>query len=288
MKKIKKENAVMICVIALIAALSVFFVVSMKKNAAKRAAEDTTVTAETSSAGTTVSDEPESVTADSTEEDNKSTDTTEEAAPDSDTDAYDVISEETVTVEPVTPSSEPEKSASATGREETKKAETTEKKGSAETRTPEKTTAPVTSSAPARETEPALACTISIRCDRVLDNMDRLEEAKIPYVPSDGWILHAVSVGIEEGESVFDVLRRVCDEYGIQLEFSWTPIYNSSYIEGIGYLYEFDCGDESGWIYKVNGKVPNYGCSEYKLYGGESIVWSYSCEGYGADVGAEW
>ncbi len=40
-------------------------------------------------------------------------------------------------------------------------------------------------------------------------------------------------------------------------------MYNSYYVEGIGNLYEFDCGKESGWMYKVNGRFPNYGCSSY-------------------------
>lgn len=33
-------------------------------------------------------------------------------------------------------------------------------------------------------------------------------------------------------------------------------MYNSAYIEGINNLYEFDCGELSGWMYKVNGLVP--------------------------------
>ncbi|MBQ1503478.1 MAG: DUF4430 domain-containing protein, partial [Clostridia bacterium] len=39
-----------------------------------------------------------------------------------------------------------------------------------------------------------------------------------------------------------------------------------------------------GWLYKVNGTKPNYGASEYRLSGGESIVWCYTCHGLGADV----
>lgn len=39
-------------------------------------------------------------------------------------------------------------------------------------------------------------------------------------------------------------------------------------------------------MYKVNGTFPNYGCSGYKLEGGEEIVWTYTCAGLGADVGA--
>lgn len=131
----------------------------------------------------------------------------------------------------------------------------------------------------------ALTCTIQIRCDTILDNMDNLEPGKDAYVPSSGTILSTTTVSFTEGETVFDVLKRVCDQNGIQLEYSYTPMYESYYIEGINYLYEFDCGNESGWMYKVNGWFPNYGCSDYTLEQGDSIVWCYTCNGLGADVG---
>lgn len=128
-------------------------------------------------------------------------------------------------------------------------------------------------------------CTISIVCDTILDNMDQLDAGKEAYVPANGTILSTSSVEFEDGETVFDVLKRVCDYAGIQLEYSWTPLYNSYYIEGINNLYEFNCGNESGWMYKVNGWFPNYGCSSYTLKDGDNIVWCYTCNGLGADVG---
>ena len=137
------------------------------------------------------------------------------------------------------------------------------------------------------ETEPPVkkTCTISIRCDTILNNMDNLAPGKAEFVPGDGFILYPVTVEFEEGETVFDVLARVCNIYGIQIEYSWTPMYDSYYIEGIGHLYEFDCGSESGWMYKVNGWFPNYGCSAYTLKDGDSIAWCYTCNGLGADIG---
>ena len=130
-------------------------------------------------------------------------------------------------------------------------------------------------------------CTITIRCDTIFDNADALEEAKAPYVPEDGEILPVVTVEFTPGETVFEVLQRVCEASELQLEYSWTPLYDSYYVEGINHLYEFDCGFESGWMYKVNGWFPNYGCSAYELQGGEEIVWYYTCKGLGTDVGAE-
>lgn len=128
-------------------------------------------------------------------------------------------------------------------------------------------------------------CTITIKCDTILDNMDNLASGKDKYVPSNGVILSASTVEFKDGETVFDVLKRACSYAGIPLEYSYTPLYESYYIEGINHLYEFDCGSESGWMYKVNGWFPNYGCSSYTLKNGDNIVWSYTCNGLGADVG---
>ena len=106
--------------------------------------------------------------------------------------------------------------------------------------------------------------------------------------PSDGIILAPTEVTFYEGESVFDVIQRVCKEYNIHLEFSFTPIYNSAYIEGIHNLYEFDCGALSGWMYRVNGWYPNYGCSRYQLADGEVVEWRYTCNDLGKDIGCDW
>lgn len=129
-------------------------------------------------------------------------------------------------------------------------------------------------------------CTIAIYCSTILDNLGNLREGKERFVPANGVILAPSIVSIEEGETVFDVLKRVCAAAGIPLEYSFTPLYGSYYIEGIGHIYEFDCGNESGWMYQVNGWYPNYGCSSYEVKNGDSIVWNYTCNGYGADLGA--
>ncbi|MGM9626294.1 MAG: DUF4430 domain-containing protein [Eubacteriales bacterium] len=44
------------------------------------------------------------------------------------------------------------------------------------------------------------------------------------------------------------------------------------------YLYEFDFGDLSGWIYKVNGETPSVGCGDYVLSDGDEIAWLYTCD----------
>lgn len=135
------------------------------------------------------------------------------------------------------------------------------------------------------DTSTKYTCTISITCKTILDNMDKVKESKKGIVPSDGIILDTTTVTFSEGESVFDVLQRTCRERGIHMESSWTPIYNSAYVEGIANLYEFDVGSQSGWMYKVNGWFPNYGCSRYALQQGDEICWMYTCVGLGEDIG---
>ncbi len=130
-------------------------------------------------------------------------------------------------------------------------------------------------------------CTIAVYCHTVLDNVERLEPAKVPYVPADGVILSPITVEFTPGETVFQVLQRVCQAADVPLEYSWTPMYDSYYLEGINHLYEYDCGVESGWMYQVNGIFPNYGCSSYTVEAGDVIVWHYTCTGLGADLGAE-
>ena len=132
--------------------------------------------------------------------------------------------------------------------------------------------------------EKTFHCTFSISCATILDNMEYCEEEKKQCVPEDGWILKPTTVEFKEGENVYDVLSKICKKKGIQMEASFTPMYNSVYVEGINNLYEFDVGNLSGWMYKVNGWFPNYGASRYVLQDGDVCCWVYTCD-LGYDVG---
>ena len=127
-------------------------------------------------------------------------------------------------------------------------------------------------------------CTIEISCETILDHMEELKETKKEFVPKDGQILKKTTVSFTTGESVFDILKTICGEKGIQISSKYTPLYNSYYVEGINQLYELDCGKNSGWMYSVNGEFPNYGASSYKPKDGDKIEWKYTCN-LGSDVG---
>lgn len=134
------------------------------------------------------------------------------------------------------------------------------------------------------DTRTTYTCTFSIECSTILNNLNDLDPDKLDAVPSNGIIFVAQTVTFYEGESVYDVLQRICKENEIQMEASWTPMYNSAYVEGIHNLYEFDCGSGSGWMYRVDGWYPNYGCSRYQLKQGEVVEWRYTCD-LGKDIG---
>ena len=132
--------------------------------------------------------------------------------------------------------------------------------------------------------ESDMQCTISINCANALAHSAELPEALVERLPADGVILEPATVALQNGDSVFTVLQRVTREENLHMEYVDTPLYNSAYIEGIANLYEFDCGEHSGWMYSVNGQFPNYGCSSCMVNDGDVIQWVYTCD-LGNDVG---
>ncbi len=131
-----------------------------------------------------------------------------------------------------------------------------------------------------------LYCSFYISCGSILNNSENIDSEILALVPANGIIYNNCKVKFSEGESVYDILQRICKENKIHLESKWTPIFNSAYIEGINNIYEIDCGEDSGWKYSVNDWFPNYGCSRYQLKNGDSVKFLYTCDG-GADIGSD-
>lgn len=131
--------------------------------------------------------------------------------------------------------------------------------------------------------------TLAIRCDTIRNNWDKLDVAlkSETYVPKDGFILKKTTYVLRANDTVFSILDRATRYNKIQMEYQGEDrnAYNSVYIQGINYLYEYSCGPLSGWMYKVNGEYPNYGCSRYQLQDKDEIEFVYTCD-LGRDVGA--
>ena len=117
--------------------------------------------------------------------------------------------------------------------------------------------------------------TMTIRCDTVVG------KSESDYIPSDGIILDFTEFEIEDGDTVYDILIEAARKYNIQVENNGSA--EMVYISGINYLYEFDFGDLSGWVYHVNGVTPSVSCGEYELSDGDVIEWLYTCN-LGNDV----
>ena len=175
------------------------------------------------------------------------------------------------------PADEPEE----TGDEETQEDASAEEE-STEPEQEEETTEVVVE----EETEEdSITVSIQILCYTLSNDMSQLEnEAIAKYIPANGVMLGKTEYIAAKGETVYDALSAVCKNYGIQLDANYKSSYGSVYVEGIGYLYEFDAGPKSGWMYSVNGSFPNYGCSSYTLSDGDEIKWLYTCKGVGADL----
>ena len=52
-----------------------------------------------------------------------------------------------------------------------------------------------------------------------------------------------------------------------------------------GFLSEFDGGNDSGWMYCVNGTFAGVGASAWTMLNGDVLRWQYSCVGLGGDIG---
>lgn len=73
----------------------------------------------------------------------------------------------------------------------------------------------------------------------------------------------------EEGATVYDALCALGLSIGSQ------DSIHGVYVSSINGLAEKEHGASSGWMYAVNGKLPNMACSAYKLVDGDSIQWRY-------------
>lgn len=117
--------------------------------------------------------------------------------------------------------------------------------------------------------------TLTIRCDTIVGK-DGNE-----YIPDDGIILELTQCEIEEGDTVYDVLMEATANEKIHIETNGSA--GSTYVEGINYIYEFDFGELSGWMYFVNGTETSVGCGDYQLSDGDKIEWLYTCQ-LGKDI----
>ncbi|MGN0454770.1 MAG: DUF4430 domain-containing protein [Ruminococcus sp.] len=119
---------------------------------------------------------------------------------------------------------------------------------------------------------------VKIDCTTALDKLsDDLKD----YIPTDG-IIADEAVSYSDGDTAFSVLTKVTKSNKIQLDYTGSE--PSVYVRGISNLYEFSCGNLSGWMVNINGNYIQTSASEAEVKPGDTVAWRYTCD-LGADIG---
>ena len=120
------------------------------------------------------------------------------------------------------------------------------------------------------------SATVEISCDQLAKDPSVLKKKDLlSYIPKDGVILAKTPYKFEKGATVYDALADLCKAKHIHMESKFNSTYQSYYVKGIGHLYEFDAGKRSGWMFQVNGEVPEYGAGKVELHQGDHVRWYY-------------
>ena len=110
--------------------------------------------------------------------------------------------------------------------------------------------------APKPEPKPAAPSTISVM-------------VRVDASAAGSGTLASGNVNVKPGASVLDALRAS----GVSTNVQNTAL--GSYVAAIGGIAEKDHGARSGWVYTVDGASASTSAANYKLKGGESVVWKY-------------
>ena len=158
---------------------------------------------------------------------------------------------------------------------ETTTKETTAKPSTTKTQTTTKKKKITTTKVKKKKKTDTVTCTVTVECKSILDHMDELKEGHEEFVPDDGYIIKNYTYKAKAGYTAYDALKSACNSNDIKLTAQKTSY--GAYISGINNLDEFDCGKQSGWMYSVNGIMPNTTCENVTVDDGDSIVFTYIC-----------
>jgi len=89
---------------------------------------------------------------------------------------------------------------------------------------------------------------------------------------------------IKEGDTVLDALIAITMDHGVHLDYSGSG--GTAYVKGLGNVYEFDRGQGSGWMYRINGVFPDRGVGVVPLKDGDRVEFLYTTD-LGKDIGAD-
>lgn len=96
-------------------------------------------------------------------------------------------------------------------------------------------------------------------------------------IPDEIWISET-DVKVEKDSTVYDVLIKVFKEKNFK-NIGANDNYTTSITHSNGtQLKACDKGPNSGWLYKVNDKIPQVGIKDYKLKANDSIIYYYTLD----------
>ena len=119
-----------------------------------------------------------------------------------------------------------------------------------------------------------MTVSLAIRCDSVVPYA-----AENPAIPADGVILESSAIALAPGSTAYDQLLLAARQNGFTFinKAAADNDYKDAYISTLAGLSEFDYGDNSGWLFTVNGQLAPVGCGACQLHNGDRVVWYYTC-----------
>lgn len=135
---------------------------------------------------------------------------------------------------------------------------------------PSKTPAPPVESPVEKEKEP------EVQASTIVFSIV-ISSSEVPLTP--------VKMEIKEGDTVLDALIQIAKKNKIQMDYRGGQ-GASAYVEGIANVYEFDRGQGSGWMYRINGVFPNRGAGTVPLMADDRVEWLYTTN-LGVDLKAD-
>ncbi|QTD40812.1 DUF4430 domain-containing protein [Sporosarcina sp. Te-1] len=104
-----------------------------------------------------------------------------------------------------------------------------------------------------------------------------ISSSEVPLPPTE--------MEIEEGDTVLSALIAITKKHKVQMDYRGGQ-GATAYVEGIANVYEFDRGQGSGWMYRVNGIFPDRGAGVITLQDGDRVEWLYTTN-LGVDLNAD-
>ncbi|MBD5384503.1 MAG: DUF4430 domain-containing protein [Ruminococcaceae bacterium] len=126
--------------------------------------------------------------------------------------------------------------------------------------------------------ENGITVRVGADCTSALERLGDIDESVNPLsvIPEDGIILPLDEISLPEGTTAFDALIEAARASKLRVDYTGSSY--GVYVRGIGFVYEFGFGSESGWTYRVNGSAPQMSAGAYELSDGDTVEFIYTGE----------